>query len=52
MTDNTLSGDEKNNNFEGDINEFLFNTNTFKSQISNKSKRIFVKKINMKMNII
>ena len=43
MTDNTLSGDEK-NNFEGDVNEFLFNINTFKSQMSNKSKRIFVKK--------
>ena len=44
LTDNTLSGDEKNNNFDGDINEFLFNTNTFKSHMSNKSKRIFVKK--------
>ena len=44
LTDNTLSGDERNNNFDGEVNEFLFNTNTFKSQMSNKYKRIFVKK--------
>jgi len=44
LTDYTLSGDEKNNNFEGDINEILFNANTCENQLPNKSKRIFVKK--------
>ena len=44
LTDYTLSGDEKKNIFEGDIDELFFNTNTYKSQLSNKSKRIFVKK--------
>ena len=43
LTDNTLSGDER-NIFDGDVNEFLFNTNTFKNQMSNNYKRIFVKK--------
>ena len=44
LTDYTLSGDEKNNNFEGDIDEILFNANTCENQLPNKSKRIFVKK--------
>ena len=43
LTDYTLSGDEKNNNFEGGIDDLLFNSNTYKSQFPNKSKRIFVK---------
>ena len=44
LTDYTLSGDERNNNFEGDIDELLFKTNTFKSNLPNKSKRILVNK--------
>jgi hypothetical protein len=44
LTDYTLSGDEKNNNSKGCIDELLFNTNTYKSQLPNKSKKIFVQK--------
>lgn len=51
LTDYTLSGDENNNNYDGDFNDFIdssnlgkFNTKTIKNVVSSKTKRIQVKK--------
>ena len=52
MTDYTRFGDEKSNNFEGCIDELLFNANTYKSQLPNKSKKIFIQKNKYKNDII
>ena len=51
LTDYTISGDEQMNNIDGDMNDYIdygkhFNTNTFKKQVFEKSKRIIVKKNN------